>query len=1163
MNLEELQNAVRAATSPGFRNSLLARGQARSMIWRNGVLPQGAPHFLRTLSYELESYAYALLSLSIRLREEGGDETLMRTGFEHSANALEAVIAKGDKDDPERGFHRLLAASAFHLGRFSARAFSLLAVSLDDSNLSPMERALALFILRDFDELERLIVDWSLGESASDDHLVDLFAESINRSADEEAIDFDAASLDAVDLALTQKFLRGLGAFLMALESGDGQFVGLAHTELNDGLGVCQDLNLVPQWWCHKVAIHLLDDLWSASFHTVLPLQPLEGNVGEWQTLRNLFIALLSSRKKAEIELWPSQIEAAKRAVDFRDDLVVSLPTSAGKTRVAELCILRTLAENKRVVFVTPLRALSAQTEASLHRTFGPLGKTISALYGSIGTSRFEEDALQSRDIVVATPEKLDFALRNDPTLIDDVGLIVLDEGHMIGLGEREVRYEVQIQRLLKRADADQRRIVCLSAILPTGDQFDDFVNWLRRDQDGSAVTSDWRPTRIRFGEVIWTGDRARLELRVGGERPFIPTFLSEKVPPKGKRKTPFPRDQRELVLATAWRLVEEGQSVLIYCPLRVSVEPFAAAIADLHNRGLLDSVLDGDPKILNTALTIGEEWLGEDHPILICLRLGVAIHHGALPTPFRKEMECLLRDGVLKVTVSSPTLAQGLNLAATSLIVHSLYRNREIIPASEFRNVIGRAGRAFIDVEGLVLYPLYENTATKRREWQQLITDTGTLSMESGLLRLVYTLLTRLFSALGKPSFEVLLEYVVNNAGTWDFPSIHGEQPADRDHEERNWSKYLASLDTAILSLAGDQDVDIDQVSAKLDEMLSSSLWARRLRHQPEWRQTLLDRALKSRARLIWTATNAKQRKGYFLSGVGLNTGQQLDAIAQEANALLIEANGAILAEDNRQAILAITALAERLFTIPPFIPDPLPPNWRLVLARWLEGAPIAGLGEDDMTEVLRFVENGLIYRLPWGMEAVRVRAQANQDEIGGTTIDSFEVGLAVPAIETGTLNSSAAILMQAGFTSRLAAIKAVMDTGAGFSSAYELGEWLKSDVVMALTEYGNWPTPASAPLWKTFLQEYSPPRKKVWSARYVTRAVRWCYNVAPPPHTPLKVRNIDGVTALLSATHELRGYLDRPIIQNWSGHLFAAVSAETNAVALTYHGPGDIDLE
>ena len=185
------------------------------------------------------------------------------------------------------------------------------------------------------------------------------------------------------------------------------------------------------------------------------------------------------------------------------------------------------------MVFVTPLRALSAQTETTLQRTFGPLGKTISALYGSIGVSGFDEDAIRERDIVVATPEKLDFALRNDPSLLDDVGLLVFDEGHMIGLNEREVRYEVQIQRLLRRPDAHERRIVCLSAILPDGDQLDDFAAWLRRDHPGGLIKNDWRPTRLRFGEVVWTSPTARLNLRVGDERPWVQRFLTGAAPPQ------------------------------------------------------------------------------------------------------------------------------------------------------------------------------------------------------------------------------------------------------------------------------------------------------------------------------------------------------------------------------------------------------------------------------------------------------------------------------------------------------------------------------------------------------------------------------------------------------------------------------------------------------
>ena len=80
-------------------------------------------------------------------------------------------------------------------------------------------------------------------------------------------------------------------------------------------------------------------------------------------------------------------------------------------------------------------------------------------------------------------------------------------------------------------------------------------------------------------------------------------------------------------------------------------------------------SLLTVNPAVLDTAVALGQEWLGEHSPILRCLKLGVALHHGALPTAYRKEVERLLRDGVLKVTISSPTLTQGLNLSATAVI--------------------------------------------------------------------------------------------------------------------------------------------------------------------------------------------------------------------------------------------------------------------------------------------------------------------------------------------------------------------------------------------------------------------------------------------------------------------------------------------------------------
>jgi superfamily II DNA/RNA helicase len=672
--LETIVTAIAEAATPGFRGRLLARGQARAIIWRDGMLPPDAPAFAPQLSYDLHSYAYALLGLGLRLRELGGDAAQARAAFEQAATALEAAISKGDRQEVDRDFHFIMAAASYHLAHLSARAYSLLAIVETDENFSPTERVLALLIRRNFRRLRASVLDYRVSGEGSDAQIAtDIRANLDQAGAATDPADGDNSFLfDALNKALTDNFMAAMALVLLALERGEGSFIDQALERLRTGLATCSELNMLPQWWVYRIAIHLLSDLWSNTFHERVPLQPVGGEAAEWSGLRELFIALLQRRKKAEVDLWPSQTDAASRASDQSDDLVVSLPTSAGKTRIAELCILRCLAGGKRTVFITPLRALSAQTETTLQRTFGPLGKTISALYGSIGVSGFDEDSIRERDIVVATPEKLDFALRNDSSLLDGVGLLVFDEGHMIGLNEREVRYEVQIQRLLRRPDAHERRIVCLSAILPDGDQLDDFAGWLRRDHPGGVIKHDWRPTRLRFGEIVWTSPSARLNLRVGAERPWVQRFLTG-VLPQGRRTRLFPGDQRELCLATAWRLIEDGQTVLIFCPERRSVEPFADTIVDLHARGALRSLLVADPAVLNTAVALGEEWLGPDSAILKCLRLGVALHHGALPTAYRKEVENLLRDNVLKVTVSSPTLAQGLNLSATAVIMHSL----------------------------------------------------------------------------------------------------------------------------------------------------------------------------------------------------------------------------------------------------------------------------------------------------------------------------------------------------------------------------------------------------------------------------------------------------------------------------------------------------------
>lgn len=1173
--IEKIEESIQKAISKGFRGRLLERGLARSMIWVEGELNQDSPNFAENLSYDLLSYGYSLLSLGIRLTELNGNPDLSRAAFEKSAIAISDVIHNGNPEDPDKDFHRLLAASGYHLGRFSAKAFSLLNYNIEIANLSQMEKMLSLLILRRFSDLEIIILDWNASGQGSDAFLASKLGFEIDqiniKNHDKNQIDvfgIESVELPTIDLAITDNYCSAIFEFLFALETGNEDLVVNAINRIDNCLSVSAELNMLPQWWILRITKYILSDLWESSFHRVLPIITNPVNSEKWTLLRWLFISTLFKRNKSEIDLWPSQIEGARRAVGDFDDLVVSLPTSAGKTRIAELCILRCLAIGKRVLFITPLRALSAQTEASLRKSFIPLGKTVSSLYGSAGTSDFEQNVIKTQDIVVGTPEKLDFALRNDPSLIDDVGLVILDEGHMIGLNEREISYEVQIQRLLKRPDAKQRRIVCLSAILPDGDQLEDFVGWLRRDKEGGPIQSTWRPTDLRFGEIVWKENTGRINFTIGEEQPFIPNYIKPFLPPIGRRTTPFPKNKKEVTLAAAWRLVQDNHTVLIYCPEKRSVNGFAKDIIDLHKRGALISVLSVTIQQLELAIVLGEEWLGEGHPIVECLKLGVAVHHGALPTPFRKEMEKLLREGVLKVTVSSPTLAQGLNLSATAVIIYSLTRNRNTIDASEFKNVIGRAGRAFVDTHGLVLYPIFDKHIWNKAKWRKLVEDTNARNMESGLALLVSTLINRMSQNIEHSDINGLQEYILNNTQAWNFPDVVHEDEEETEIQKIEWNKHIVSLDTALLSMLGGEDVDIHDIPNALDTILQSSLWQRRLnRHNQDQEgiKELFNSVLAQRAKHIWKNTSTLQRKGYFLAGVGLDTGQMLDAISSQVNVLLVNANSYVADNEEQLSIETIIQLAEIVFAISPFTPRNLPNNWKIILKVWLKGEALTNHDFDDINETLMFIEDALVYRLPWGLDAVRVRAQANQDNIGdGFTIDDFEVGLVVPAIENGTLNISAAMLMQAGFNSRKAAIYAVRSTNASFKTGAQLMEWLNSKQVIDLTRTKNWPTSETSNLWLNFINEYASNLEATWKSVNLIASATWNNNFSPTTGEPVKLYNSEkGNTQILASNGQHIGFVNCRYILLENSIYHTTIHSDVNFVNITFWGPSTKPFE
>lgn len=1073
--IDELQAFISTATRDNVRGRLLYRGEARAIIRREGELPAGAPQFAETLDTDLSEYGFSLLRASLALREQGADTGVWRPGFLKAGNAFEALVRNGSPETLQRGFWRVMGAASYHLAGYSAMAYSLISQREEDPNFAPGELALARLILRDLRTLRNEARTWLRDPLHQDG--------AIRASLAEGAADFD----DTISVILTTTVHRAFAIFDFALATGSAALQEEALALLRRALRVAGDSGAVSLWWIIRVALNLIDDLWAHSLHRILPSEGPQGAT-EYGELRELFLASLYARDIAEIELWPSQLEAARRATELDDDLVVALPTSAGKTRVAEVCALMSLSAGKRILIVTPLRALSAQTERSFRRTFAPLGFSVSSLYGASGMMPGDEDALRTRQIVIATPEKLDFALRNDPDLIDDVGLIVLDEGHLIGPSERELRYEVLVQRLLRRDDAGERRIVCLSAILPDGEQLDDLTAWMRSNADGAPVKSEWRPTRQRFGTLAWTGQGARLTFDLDDDGPFIQQFV-EQQPPIRPRRTPFPRDNAELTLAAAWRFADEGKRTLVFCTQRDHVESYAEKIVDLSRRGFLPPLLANAPAI-ERAKAIGTEWLGEDHPAVMCLNVGVAIHHARLPNPFLREVERLLNEGILTVTIASPTLAQGLNLNAAVLLVPSLYRAGVALSGEEFANVAGRAGRAFVDLEGLVVHIMYEPVRWRRQAWRDLVNSSRARSLESGLIQIVAEILRRLARG-GILNRADAFEYLANNRQAWD---VHVDEEGDEPLE-----LLLEKLDNTILGLIEALDANADDLPALIDEALNGSLWARQIARRVEGARERQLALLQARSRLIWASTTAQQRRSHFAMGVGLEAGLKLDSMADDLAAHLDRADLAALPGDLEVLQEALAQLAERLLAIRPFAPDdPLPADWRDILNAWVAGVPVSEIGPDNM----RFIEDAFAYRLVWALEALRMRRIALGWE--GDIIS----GGAAACLETGLPRFMMAMLVRAGLPTRAGALAAVNDLNPVFVDSAGLVEWLGSNEVAALTDTDEWPTPETAEIWKQFRNDMLRSGAQKWSDREWRRNVNPdTYESDPAPDRPYRV--------------------------------------------------------
>jgi helicase len=393
-------------------------------------------------------------------------------------------------------------------------------------------------------------------------------------------------------------------------------------------------------------------------------------------------------------ELYPPQEEAIKFIFEGKN-VVMTVPTASGKTLVGYLAILRAFERGMKSAYIVPLRALAMEKYEEMKR-FEKFGMRISL---SIGDYDRPAEQIKSADLIIATSEKMDSLLRHDPDLAYDLGVVVVDEIHLLGEESRGPTLEMVITRI--RDVNEDTQIVALSATIGNAEELAD---WL----DAELIYSEFRPVPLKLG--VYSEDVLVYE-----------DGTEERIP----------RDTLGIGNLIK-RRIEAGGQVLVFVNRRKSAESLATRLARkveayIENKEELEeiakSLLDRDSSVYSEKLSN-------------LLVKGVSFHHAGLSNVQRKVVEDSFKKGLLKVIVATPTLAAGINLPSRTVIVRDVTRfdgyYSAHIPVMEVKQMLGRAGRPKYDSwgEGII----YSKSRRRAEEYMERYIKGEVESIESQL---------------------------------------------------------------------------------------------------------------------------------------------------------------------------------------------------------------------------------------------------------------------------------------------------------------------------------------------------------------------------------------------------------------------------------------------
>ncbi len=463
-------------------------------------------------------------------------------------------------------------------------------------------------------------------------------------------------------------------------------------------------------------------------------------------------------------ELWPAQRLLGEAGVFKGKSAVVQLPTSAGKTKSAEL-IIRSAFLSKRAstaVIIAPFRSLCREITDSLNVAFKDEDVLVNQLNDVPQIDEFDialfsqlfetnEAITLSPSIVVATPEKLVYLLRHKPELAEAISLVIYDEGHQFDTGSRGVTYELLLTSLKQKLRTDTQHVL-ISAVLPNAASIGD---WLYAGEgevvngaeclstERSVAFSSWQ---TRLGQFRYVDP-----LNPNSEEFFVPRVLeSLPIPLKGRETVQRffpPKDDKSLVAAYLGIKLSQHGPVAVFCGQKSSVIKICREVIKPLERikGLHAPIVNSNRKEIEKIGHLAELHLGASSVVTKAIRQGILPHSANIPNGLRISVESAMDKGFGQCVICTSTLAQGVNLPIKYLVVSGVFQGEKLISTRDFHNLLGRAGRAGKHTEGSIIFADTElfdqKQAGKRRQWAQvgaLLDPTKSEHCTSSLLTLV-----------------------------------------------------------------------------------------------------------------------------------------------------------------------------------------------------------------------------------------------------------------------------------------------------------------------------------------------------------------------------------------------------------------------------------------